>query len=61
LVGRIDMKASRGVLEVKALWMEPGRRLSRGRRDRLQAELERIRRFIGAEVLVFADDHLKHL
>jgi uncharacterized protein YcaQ len=61
LVGRIDMKASRGVLEVKALWMEPGRRLSRGRRDRLQAELERIRRFIGAEALVFADDHPKHL
>ena len=61
LVGRIDMKASRGVLEVSALWMEPGRRLSRGRRDRLQAELERIRRFTGAEALVFADDHLKHL
>ena len=60
LVGRIDMKASRGVLEVNALWMEPGRRLSRGRRGRLEAELERIRRFIGADAVVFADGHLRH-
>jgi uncharacterized protein len=60
LVGRIDMKASRGVLGVSALWLEPGRRLSRGRRDRLEAELERIRRFIGADAVAFADGHIKH-
>jgi uncharacterized protein YcaQ len=60
LVGRIDMKASRGVLGVSALWLEPGRRLSPGRRDRLEAELERIRRFIGADAVAFADGHIKH-
>jgi uncharacterized protein len=60
LVGRIDMKASRGVLEVGGLWMERGRRLSRGRLDRLEAELERIRRFIGADAVAFADGHVKH-
>jgi uncharacterized protein YcaQ len=61
LIGRIDMKASaaRGMLEVTALWMEPGRRLSRGRRDRLDAELDRIRRFIGADAVRYADGYLK--
>jgi uncharacterized protein len=62
LIGRIDMKASaaRGVLEVAALWLEPGRKLSRGRRDRLDAELDRIRRFTGAGAVRYADRYLKN-
>jgi uncharacterized protein YcaQ len=57
LIGRIDMKADRqrGALDVKALWLEPGLRLSVGRRRRLEAELDRIRRFIGADAVRFAD------
>ena len=62
LIGRVDMKASaaRGLLEVAALWLEPGRRLSRGRRDRLEAELDRIRRFTGADAVRYADGYLKN-
>jgi uncharacterized protein YcaQ len=59
LIGRIDMKGAGGVLEVAALWLEPGRRLSRGRRQRLEAELDRIRRFIGADTVRYADRHFK--
>jgi uncharacterized protein len=61
LIGRIDMKANaaRRALEVRALWLEPGRRLSRARRDRLDAELERIRRFIGADTVRYADGHIR--
>jgi uncharacterized protein len=61
LIGRVDMKANaaRRALEVRALWLEPGRRLSRARRDRLDAELERIRRFIGADTVRYADGHIK--
>jgi uncharacterized protein YcaQ len=61
LIGRIDMRAhaGRGALEVAALWMEPRRRLSRGRRERLEAELDRIRRFVGAEAIRYADGYLR--
>jgi uncharacterized protein len=61
LIGRIDMKANaaRRALEVRALWLEPGRRLSRARRDRLDAELERIRRFIGVDTVHYADGHIQ--
>ena len=61
LIGRIDMKgnAAQRLLEVSALWLEPGRRLGRGRRERLDAELDRIRRFIGADAIRYADGHLK--
>ena len=61
LFGRIDMKgnAAQGLLEVSALWLEPGRRLGRGRRERLDAELDRIRRFIGADAVRYADGHLR--
>ncbi len=55
LVGRIDMKheRERGELRVKGLWLEPKVKLSAARRDRLEAELERQRRFTGAERVVF--------
>jgi uncharacterized protein len=61
LVGRIDMRAERaaGVLQVDALWMEPGRPLTRPRMRRLEAELERIRRFAGLDAVRFADGYLK--
>lgn len=55
LVGRIDMKAFRdkGVLQVKALWPEPGVRFGAGRMARLEAELERMARFAGCERVGF--------
>ncbi|MGH6897207.1 MAG: winged helix-turn-helix domain-containing protein [Geminicoccaceae bacterium] len=61
LIGRLDMKADRaaGVLEVSALWLEPGCRLTRTRRRLLEAELERIRRFIGMAAVRFAAGYLK--
>ncbi|MEQ8356619.1 MAG: crosslink repair DNA glycosylase YcaQ family protein [Kiloniellaceae bacterium] len=55
LIGRIDMKHERGsrALRVKGLWLEPKVRLSAARLNRLEAELERQRRFTGAEEVVF--------
>jgi hypothetical protein len=60
LVGRIDMQAQRqqDVLAVTALWLEPGVRLGRGRRRRLEAELDRWRRFAGLAQVTFADGFL---
>jgi uncharacterized protein YcaQ len=57
LIGRIDMKHERdsGALAVKGLWLEPGLGLSKARQNRLEAELERQRRFTGAGRVVFAD------
>ncbi len=57
LIGRLDMKAdrTRAALDVKALWLEPGLRLGRGRLRRLEAELDRVRQFIGADTVRFAD------
>jgi uncharacterized protein YcaQ len=56
LIGRIDMKHARerGALEVKGLWLEPKVKLSQARLDRLEAELERQRRFTGAGKVTFA-------
>jgi uncharacterized protein YcaQ len=61
LVGRLDMRADRaaGILEVNGLWMEPGCRLTPGRRRRLEAELERIRRFADVDAVRFADGYLR--
>src|SRR5690606_41952817 len=58
---RSDMKgnSARRSLEVSGLWLEPRLRLSRGRCERLAAELDRIRRFIGADVVRYADGYLK--
>jgi uncharacterized protein YcaQ len=60
-VGRIDMKADRqrGALDVSALWLEPGRTLTRGRLRRLEAELDRVRRFVGLDGVCFADGYLR--
>jgi uncharacterized protein YcaQ len=61
LVGRLDMRADRGagLLQVHGLWLEPGHRLSRARARLLEAELERIRRFVGLDAVRFADGYLK--
>ena len=61
-VGRIDMKADRATdtLAVAALWMEPKFRLTAARRRRLEAELDRVRRFAGVGELTFADGWLRH-
>jgi len=55
LIGRIDMKRDGAALSVINLWPEPGLRLGSGRTDAIIAELERHRRFIGAERLVLSD------
>ena len=57
LVGRIDMKHHRdcGELRVKGLWWEPKVRKSKGRLAALEAELERQRRFTGADKVVFEE------
>ncbi|MEM9585194.1 MAG: crosslink repair DNA glycosylase YcaQ family protein [Pseudomonadota bacterium] len=61
LIGRIDMKAHRdaGVLRIKALWPERAVRWSDARTRRLDAELDRVRRFAGLETVDFAKDWLK--
>lgn len=61
LIGRIDMKAHRdsGTLRVRALWPERTVRWSGARSRRLQAELDRMRRFAGLDRMEFAQDWLK--
>jgi hypothetical protein len=58
MIGRIDMKAERaeGALDVAALWLEPRVRPSAGRMARIEAELDRMRRFCGLETVRFQDD-----
>lgn len=60
-VGRIDMNHERdsNILRVRALWPEPPCRFGRGRRQALEAELERLRRFVGADCVVFEDGWLR--
>lgn len=55
LAGRIDMKAQRdrAVLEVRALWPEPGVAFGAGRMVRLEAELDRVARFAGCDRVAF--------
>jgi uncharacterized protein len=51
LVGRLDPKLhrDRGLLEVRALWWEPGVRESKARRAALEAALDRLARLVNAE------------
>ncbi|KAF0115116.1 MAG: hypothetical protein FD150_1177 [Rhodobacteraceae bacterium] len=57
LVGRIDVKAFRdaGALRVKAFWLEAGVKLTKGRRSKLEAELDRLAVFSGCERVEFLD------
>ncbi len=61
LIGRIDMKHHRqaGKLLVTGVWLEPGEQLTRSRQRDLGTALERLRQFIGAEAVAFADSYLK--
>lgn len=61
MIGRIDMKADRDAdaLSVAALWLEKGLRAGAGRLKRLEAELDRQRRFAGLGGLRFADGWLR--
>lgn len=61
LIGRLDMKrrGQSGVLSVSGLWLEPGVRLGAGRMDRLEAELDRVRRFVGCERVEMENGWLK--
>ncbi|MBL9050802.1 MAG: YcaQ family DNA glycosylase [Tabrizicola sp.] len=57
LVGRIDVKAFRdaGVLRVKAFWPEAGVKLTKARRGKLEAELDRLAVFAGCARVEFLD------
>ncbi len=55
MIGRIDMKAERKVssLDVKRLWLEKGVRPSAGRLEKLDAELQRVARFVGMDRVTY--------
>ena len=57
LIGRIDMKTDRAAdaLVVRAYWPEANAALGNGRLARLEAELDRARRFAGVAAVVFED------
>ena len=58
IIGRIDMKAhrNRSVLQVRALWLETGVKLTQARRTKLDAELHRMALFSGCDRVEFIDD-----
>lgn len=59
LIGRIDMKAEKDVLNVTAFWPESGVRMGKGRLARLEAATERTRRLAGADRTDWARDWLR--
>ncbi len=61
LMGRIDMKhdPGKGALIVAGLWLESRVKFGKGRRAALDAELDRQRRFVGAERVAFRDGYLR--
>ncbi len=61
LIGRIDMKAQRdrGLLRIRSVWPERSVRWSDARTRRLQAELDRVRRFAELDGVEFEKDWLK--
>ena len=61
VAGRIDVKAERegDVLAVRAFWPEAGVKPSKAFLNRLEAELERVRRFAGVGRVAFADGWLR--
>ena len=56
MAGRACMKfhRDRGCLAVNNLWWEPGVRAGKGRLDAFRSELDRLRRFLGAETVELA-------
>jgi uncharacterized protein YcaQ len=59
LVARTEVVAQDGALMVRALWPEPGLRWGRGRTDRLMAELGRLARLVGADMVEVQDGWLR--
>ena len=61
LIGRLDARAERssGTLQVRAVWPERGVQLSPARVARIEAELERLRRFSGCDSVAYANDWLR--
>ena len=55
-VGRIEVKADRksGLLKVLQFWQEPGVQWTKARWRKLQAELERMCRFVGVSDIVWS-------
>lgn len=62
-IGRIEVRADRkkDILNVENIWMEPGVRPAKDRVGKLDAELERLARFVGAEEIVWSRDALAAL
>lgn len=60
-IGRIDVKAERNrdCLTVRAFWLEPDVKPTKQLIAKLEAELERLRRFAGVSCVRFSDDWLK--
>jgi uncharacterized protein YcaQ len=60
-VGRLDMRHDKAAdaLRVTALWPEPRVKWGKDRRRRLEAELERHRRYLGAGRVAFDDGSLQ--
>ncbi|WP_108811765.1 DNA glycosylase AlkZ-like family protein [Sphingorhabdus sp. Alg231-15] len=60
-VGRIELKADRkaGVLKVIQIWLEQGVRWTGARANKLDAELARLARLIGAETIEWQCDPVK--
>ena len=58
LIGRMDVKADRvaDALNVAAFWPEPGVRMSKMLAGKLDAELDRLRRFSGLGRVEYAED-----
>jgi len=54
LVGRLDPKLhrTRGLLEVKGLWWEPGIKATKARKRALEEALERLATFVGADEIL---------
>jgi len=61
LIGRMDMKARRvdGVLAVTGLWLEPGVKFTKGRKAKLEAEVNRHAKFIGMGAVLWEPGFLK--
>lgn len=61
-VGRVDMKHQRqedGALHVTGLWLERGVKMGKARARALEAALDRLRRFCGADTVTFANGYLR--
>jgi uncharacterized protein YcaQ len=58
-VARTEVVAQNGTLTLRALWPEPGLRWTKGRTDRLLAELDRLSRLTGSDRVELQDGWLR--